>query len=107
MTNPTIFTVAEKVALLLNNDGQCFEHDGKSLDEICADFGSSECSNLPWYNKEDNDVSAGGIFPEIKEAGTFDNVYIFDDGSFLAVSGGCWDISDEEGTTFGCCIIDI
>lgn len=63
-------TVAQRIANLFRNDGQCFEVDGVGLSDICADNSAY---------KRDPD-----------RCGTTER-YTFRDGSVITICGDGWD----------------
>jgi len=97
-------TTAQKIAKRFGDDGQIFEDDnGQTLHDVCSEHGTYE-QNVEYLRLDKN------LHPPCEDAtGTFDEVYSFQDGSYIAVSGGCWDVSDARGGSwydrgYGCFI---
>jgi len=76
-------TSAEKVADIFDDDGMNFDSDLGSLEEVCLALDGDYDDNVPWINDD--------------RKGYYDQVFLFSDGSYVAVSGCAWDISDEDG----------
>ena len=91
--NLTPLTKAEQIADRLFNDGQNFSDEkGHDLAEICTvDFDANYQQNVSYVNDITDDF------------GVFDEVYSFCDGSYLAICGGAWDISSDDGTSWEGC----
>ena len=68
-------TQAENIAALFGNDGQVFENDeGQRIEETCE-------GHQPVRVDQDWDHEA--------------TRWVFDDGSWLAIVGGCWFTEDD------------
>tara|TARA_B100000287_G_C20675058_1_gene794995 strand:- start:9579 stop:9917 length:339 start_codon:yes stop_codon:yes gene_type:complete len=100
-------TNAKLIALWFNDDGSNWYLDGNKLsgitnslnvwflgirtgdhlDEVCKavnDFAYSK-SNVETYHPEYG-------------TGMWDQIWVFDDGSYIAESNGYWDVSEDDGT---------
>tara|TARA_Y100000310_G_scaffold309762_1_gene354233 strand:- start:393 stop:698 length:306 start_codon:yes stop_codon:yes gene_type:complete len=81
-------TSAEKVADIFGNDGLDFDSDHGDLETVCLDqFDAEYSDNVAWINDD--------------QKGSYDQVFLFSDGSYVAVSGCAWDISDDSGCAWG------
>tara|TARA_R100000808_G_C2148141_1_gene156244 strand:- start:1438 stop:2244 length:807 start_codon:yes stop_codon:yes gene_type:complete len=101
-----IKSTAQKIAAQFGDDGQIFEDDnGQTLHDVCSEHGSTYVQHMPYRVLDKDGDPAGHV------DGTFDEYYEFDDGSYIAVSGGGWDLSDDNGGSwtdsgFSCFPID-
>ena len=89
-------TIAQSVALVFDDDGMNFDSDLGSLESFIY--------SLPLAL--DGDYDENVAWSSDSHHGTFDEVYTFSDGSYLAISGDAWDISCENGTSWDGCTID-
>lgn len=97
-------TTAQKISQQFGDDGQIFEDDnGQTLHDVCSEHGTY-VQNMPYLRLDKN------LNPPCEDGtGMFDEAYSFDDGSYIAISGGCWDVSDARGGSwydrgYGCFI---
>ena len=91
LVNADIKSTAQKIAAQFGDDGQNWEDDdGKSLQTVCSEH-ANYVQHMPYRVLDKDGDPAGHV------DGTFDEYYEFDDGSYIAISGGCWDVSDARG----------
>ena len=81
---------ASALSVALGNDGQNFERNGVTLDEIASDLGAVVTYSARYYGADDGELR----YIDGSKSGHMDGDpvrYEFSDMTAIVVAGDCWD----------------